>query len=290
MKSYDETSITSSESMTDLKREVTRFRDSETHSSKYIAELEARLARSDENVLALQQTVDKLEKDVERRRDEVELLQSRLESLRQDGEGWRNDLEERERRVRELEDKMEEWQLKRQDAGDARERLGNVADEVASARRSLEVDLKTARLFSAREIQSREHAKVKDEDKGVEAIPSPTDTDPTIHKQFVALQETHTATLADLSSVTSKYRDALREISDLAAQIQEAKLSNTVISESTLESPTMTERSLELPSPTVRRRMPSNGRLREASDPQYNAAGRRLFFRQAASAESLHSR
>jgi len=43
---------------------------------------------------------------------------------------------------------------------------------------------------------------------------------PTGEKQLLELQHTHTATLANLTL----YRNALREISDIAAQIQEAKL------------------------------------------------------------------
>ena len=38
------------------------------------------------------------------------------------------------------------------------------------------------------------------------------------------LQEAHTRTLGDLDEVSSKYRDALKEIADLAAQVQEARL------------------------------------------------------------------
>jgi kinesin family protein 4/21/27 len=101
---------------------------------------------------------------------------------------------------------------------------------------------------------------------------------PALESQLLALQQTHTATLADLSSITAKYRDALREISDLAAQIQEAKLSDTIP-----ESPL--NKSIEIP--PFRRRM-TGGRVREASESQLD--GRRLFFRQAASAESLHAR
>ncbi|KAK0496881.1 kinesin domain-containing protein [Armillaria luteobubalina] len=282
MKAYDETSITSSESMTDLKREVARFKDSESHSTKYIADLEA---------------LENLEREVDRRRDEVESLQTRLQVIRQDGEGWRNDLEERERKVRELETKMQEWERKRKDAGDTRARLGNVVDEVTHARRSLDVDLKNAAPALQVNGESEEDP---DHVNGtslaaLEASPSSSasvtpqesaESDQSLHNQFIALQQTHTATLADLSSVTSKYRDALREISDLAAQIQEAKLSNSVSGEPLADSPTTTDKSMEL-SP-MRRRIAS--RQREASEPQYNAAGRRLFFRQAASAESLHSR
>ncbi|KAJ7085691.1 kinesin [Mycena belliarum] len=285
MKTYDESSITSSESMSDLKREVTRYRDVESHSAKYIADLEARLARTDESVLGLQQTVEQLEAECERRRDEVQLLQSRLEALRADGDNWRSDLEERERKVRELEEKMEEWELKKQQAGDARTRLGNVVGEVASARRSLQLDLSNGAATPPSDIETPLAS--------VGLVPDEADTHPSdspLQSQLVALQQTHTATLSDLSSVTAKYRDALREISDLAAQIQEAKLSG-LAAEPRSESPTVEtpiERPVELP--PFRRRMTGGARSRESSEPQYNSAGRRLFFRQAASAESLHGR
>ncbi|KAJ7681788.1 hypothetical protein B0H17DRAFT_1161098 [Mycena rosella] len=272
MKTYDESSITSSESMTDLKREVTRYRDVESHSAKYIADLEARLARTDESVLGLQQTVEKLEAECERRRDEVHLLQSRLEALRADGDNWRSDLEERERKVRDLEVKMQEWELKKKEAGDARARLGTVVGEVASARKSLQLDLVGSHHPS---------------DTDVPPAAQPESDSPLQH-QLVALQQTHTATLADLSSVTAKYRDALREISDLAAQIQEAKLSGHTVEPNTVEVETPIEKLIETPG--FRRRMTGGARSRESSEPQYNSAGRRLFFRQAASAESLHGR
>ncbi|KAF5380852.1 hypothetical protein D9615_004103 [Tricholomella constricta] len=283
IKSYDETSISSSESMTDLKREVLRFRDAESSSSRYIAELEARLGRSDESVLSLQQTVEKLENECERRQDEVKSLQSRLETLRQDGENWRTDLEERERRVKELEMKMVEWEVKKNDANDTRTRLGSVVGEVASARRSLEIDMANTPSASGESSPIAEtSAEPLSSSINNEPSASPAPHDHAIESQLLALQQTHTATLADLSSVTAKYRDALREISDLAAQIQEAKLSNAEPARS--ESP---DKPVEIP--PFRRRM-TGGRVRDGSDPQYNSSGRRLFFRQAASAESLHAR
>ena len=271
--------------MTDLKREVSRFKDAESHSGKYIADLEARLARSDESVMGLQRTVETLEKECERRQDEAEMLKSRLEALRQDGEGWRTDLEERERRVKELELKMLEWEKKKIDAGDARIRLGNVVGEVASARRNLEIDTtntppSTNGSPSPLSVVGPNAGPLASEIIQVVDTTGENTQDPALRGQLLALQQTHTATLADLSSVTAKYRDALREISDLAAQIQEAKL-NTPIPESPFEKP--------LDSPPLRRRMTS-GKIKEASEPQHNPAGRRLFFRQAASAESLHTR
>ncbi|KAF7311304.1 Kinesin-domain-containing protein [Mycena kentingensis (nom. inval.)] len=298
MKTYAESSITSSESMTDLRREVSKYRDSESHSAKYIADLEARLARTDESVLALQQTIEKLESECERRRGEVQHLQSRLETLRDDGDNWRSDLEARERKVRDLEEKMQDWEAKKKEAAATRERLGVVVGEVAEARKSLQLDATNG--HSSGSATPSENgtplasvALVPDAaDKHPEELKAP-DADPAVQGQLLALQQTHTATLADLASVTAKYRDALREISDLAAQIQEAKLSgHSTESNNPPDSPaseTPLERPVEIP--PFRRRM-TGGRSRESSsgESQYNSAGRRLFFRHAASTESLHGR
>ena len=61
LKVYEESSLTSTESMTDLKCEVAWFKDLETYS----ADIEVQLVQSDESVINLQQTVERLEKDVE---------------------------------------------------------------------------------------------------------------------------------------------------------------------------------------------------------------------------------
>ncbi|PFH54245.1 hypothetical protein AMATHDRAFT_135365 [Amanita thiersii Skay4041] len=285
VKSYDESSLTSNESLSDLKRELSKFKETEAHSMKYIAELEARLTRSDESILELQQTVERYERECERRRDEVEVLQSRLDSLRKDGESWRSDLEVRERKVKELEERLLEWEKRRNDAGEARARLGNVVDEVVSARRSVEIDLAKASAPSSPteegSIPSPSHA------EAAPTLPSPAEQ--ALESQLAVLQQTHTATLADLASVTAKYRDALREISDLAAQIQEAKLSNTSMVEASSTDSPIGDKAVDFPSLASRRR-PTGGRVRDHVESPVGSAGRRLLYRQAASAESLHLR
>ena len=286
LKTYDETSISSSESMTDLKREVIRFRDAEALSSKYIADLEARLSRSDDSILVLQQNVEKLEKECERRRNEIDTLQTRLETFRQDGENWRSDLEAREFKVKQLEEKMLEWEYKRKDAQESRLRLGEVVEEVVSARRSLEVDLANAPSLADTSEYPETSSSLLPPEANTREMPSTPPSE--IEAQLLALQETHTATLADLSSITTKYRDALREISDLAAQIQEAKLNSPSIAESSLDS-TDTDKFQDILIPPLKKRVTSP-RMRESTEVQINPSNRRLFFRQAASAESLHAR
>lgn len=259
--------MSSSGSITDLKRELARYKDTESHSSAYIADLEARLAKSDESVLSLRDTVEKLERECEKRRDQVLALESRLEGLKQDGENWRSDLEQREARVRGLEQKMEEWEAKKRAASEERERLGELVSEVEKAKKELEGTSPTKTNGAPTNGTTTNGANSE--------VSSLHEADGSLETQLVALQQTHTATLADLSSVTAKYRDALREIADLAAQLQEAKVN----------APVPIPESPEHGDGSPRRRM---SRLRD-QEPS-NGSARRLFFRNAASSESLHSR
>lgn len=255
--------MSSSESLIDLKRELTRYKEAESHSVSYISELEVRLGKSDESVLLLRQTIVRLENESERRSQEVAALQARLENLEQDGASWRTDLDERERKVKDLELKMEEWERKKKEANEDRVRLSGMAGEVEQAKRVLQDLNKTDGSSSS-------------------GVSTPAAMDLSVENQLVALQQTHAATLTDLSTVTVKYRDALQEIADLAAQIQESKLANPTIPEiSTLETSEATP---------IRRRMLSLRNKEVMADPQFDSPVRKPFFRQAVSSDSLHGR
>ncbi|KAF8447796.1 hypothetical protein L210DRAFT_3501334 [Boletus edulis BED1] len=262
VKSYDETSMSSSESLTDLKRELARYKEAESHSASYISELEVRLAKSDESVLSLQQTIVRLESESEKRSQEVAALQARLENLEQDGASWRTDLEKREKKAKTLELKMEEWERKKKEVNEDRVRLSGMVGEVEQAKQSLQDSNKSAGSSSGDS--------------------TPAAVDLSIENQLIALQQTHAATLADLSTVTVKYRDALQEIADLAAQIEEANFAYPTIPEfSALESVETTP---------VRRKMVSLRSKEATVDSQLDSPARKSFFRQAISLESLHGR
>ncbi|KAH7107617.1 kinesin-domain-containing protein [Auriculariales sp. MPI-PUGE-AT-0066] len=182
IKNFDDSSLSSSSSVSELKKEISKFKETETHSAQYIAELETRLARSDESVLTLRATVEKLEYDAEARRAEVELLQTRLEGLKTDGEGWRSELEARERKVAELERQLMSWEERRREAGLDRERLGDLMNGIEQAKNELEKNIDLVREASSHE-------------------PSVNGSKP-FDDQLINLQQTHTATLADLSTET----------------------------------------------------------------------------------------
>jgi len=239
-----------------------------------------RLSKSDESILSLQQSVEQLEQECDKRRGEVDALQFKLDALQQDGDGWRADLEKRETRVLELEQKMAQWEQKKKEAEETRIHLENVVEEVATTKKDLESPSSSPTSTNA---PTNELTAEITPQGTTSVVTSQPEQDMT--PQYLTLQQTHTATLADLSTVSSKYRDALREISDLAAQLDEIKLGSPTIAE---EEPTAELTAVERPESLQIRRRNMNGRHRE--DIQVNAAGRRLFFRQAASAESLHSR
>ncbi len=230
----------------------------------------------------MRDTIESLELQSDSRRRQVEELDHQLRNLTKDGEGWRASLEEREQRVSELEERLRQWEETKEVAADDRARLGGLVGTVAKARESL--DIEVARAQKKETTESSEPG-----DTGLQA-------------QYVALQETHTATLADLSAVSAKYRDALREISDLAAQIAEAKLQNLPV-----EAPEANNSAApQYDSMSLGRRRGIGKRVGleafEHSGVNVNGSnsgttngtggngGRRLFFRQAASAESLHAR
>ena len=282
LKQYDESNLSSSESIGSLKREIAQYKDAETHSTQYIADLEARLLRADESILDLQRAVERLEKEAERRREEVESLQGRLTSITKDGQSWRDDLEEREERVKELERRMVELEAKKNDTAEERARLGEIVEEVAKARRSLQfpkgVTINGNGGFES--VGSSRPETPLSTTAPSDALQTLVEGD--VNAQFVALQQTHTATLADLSNVTAKYRDALREIQDLSSQLEEAKLSQGLAAS---ESP---ERNGSLD--PFSGSTPGSARRKSVRNMSENSGNRRLFFRHAASAESLHSR
>jgi len=278
LKTIDENKGLAHVSTADLKKEIARLLDIEAHSSQHIVDLETRLSKADENVLSLRASVEQLEEDLASRQAQVEDLQQRMDRLTTDSNEWRASLEAREARVSELEEKLKEWEVKKQAAAEDRERLGNLVDGVARARQSL--DIEVARLQNNTDNETKQDAP---------ADVGPSEEQSDLQAQFVSLQETHTATLADLSAVTAKYRDALREISDLAAQIAEAKLNSPLDHDTTTDSPAPVYETASVGRRRGVQRRPT-GESIDSVGSIGSASSRRLFFRQAASAESLHAR
>ena len=175
---------------------------------------------------------------------------------------------------------MVELETKKQDAAEERARLREIVEEVAKARRSLQLPKGfTLNGFSLGSADSSHP------DTPLSTAP-PSETPATVagttDAQLLALQQTHTTTLADLSNVTAKYRDTLREIQDLSSQLEEMKLSQGLAASETLERNGSLDPFSGNPSGAARRK--------PARNTSESPGNRRFFFRRVASVESLHSR
>ncbi|OBZ72584.1 hypothetical protein A0H81_07785 [Grifola frondosa] len=122
-------------------------------------------------------------------------LQTRLDNLKRDGESWRTDLEEREIKMRALTG-LPRRSMK-DDLYQAEEQmqcLGDLVTEVTKARKDLEKTISPAKTSGFRSrIES-----------GASLM---FESNSSAEMQLVTLQQTHNATLADLSSITDKNGD-----------------------------------------------------------------------------------
>ncbi|KAG8996291.1 hypothetical protein FRB94_008412 [Tulasnella sp. JGI-2019a] len=363
LKAYSDSSLSSEESITDLRKELAKHKTNEEATASYITDLEARLARSDTDVASLRTLVEKFEADADRKSSEIARLEAKVDELLSGGgtekdlADWKASLEDRERKVAELERQMEEWQKVRHDTGAERARLGSVVSTVERQQRDLEqelsgsvgslgflkperVDIDGLSLASASETADADddgNSPLHIDTPGLQH-PSVTPPSPNpsvrsfltlppevVREQLLTLRKTHSLTLEELSTVTSKYRDALKEISDLAGQITDVKAQLKLSSgdssapgstagdvPSDGEPGTITPirkwstsggvspgSAMGVANGSINRRRRATGGGIGRSDTQsppplavLNANGptRKLFFKQAASAESLHSR
>lgn len=201
-----------------------------------------------------------METECQKRRDEVTTLQTRLDHLQKDSQGWRADLEEREDQIHNLEARLKDREAALKEAGESRERLNVLVNGVTEARKDADA---SSIMSSVSSVQKQDNP---------------------IETQLVELQRTHAAILKDYEQVSYDYKAALREIAELKLELEEAKVNASIPPSRLSESP---ERPAEVGS--HRRRM-TRGMSKDGLDVQSNGTGRRLFYRQAVSTESLHAR
>lgn len=294
--------------------------------------------------MQLKGLVEKLEADLETRNSDVQRLEAKLDAALSsnaiaeqqrmavaDMEAWKTNLEERERKVSELEKRIEEWEQVRTAVGVERKRLGDIAEDQERTQKFLEGRLAASPSPSPRpdSLQLPGATAESSHPPALRIATTTTTSPPTgadiplpgspaesvsssaspeeLREHLLSLRETHSKTLEDLSGVTHKYRDALKEISDLAAQISEIKLQQAttpLASQGDLSAgdagsdgesaitpirPGGRTPSTASPGPNRRRRTLGRG---EPPIPLNGTTGpaRKLFFRHASSVESLHTR
>lgn len=314
---FTETTSSSDGALLELQKELARYKENESTSAHYITEMEARLGKYDEDIETLRRDMSKLERELADSRERcrtmdslVETLRAERETERKDREEWVKILEAREKRVEALEVQMKEVERDRAFLASERERLGGVVGGVEKARRSLEVEVEGAETPFMTPTTEFGGTLPRNGVNGVNGDGGDAEKE----RQAAAIEELqrkHAATLEELNAVNTRYQDALHDISDLYAQINEIKLQGGVTADktggepndvqaeangdtNTVQPDAATDSTPPIrspPTPTQRRRAGSRAAAAAVGlESPSGASARRLFFRHAASSESLHAR
>lgn len=315
---FTETTSSSDGALLELQKELIRYKENESTSAHYISEMEARLSKYDEDIETLRRDMSKLERELADSRERcrtmdalVETLRAEREAERKDREEWVKVLEAREKRVEALEVQMKEVERDRAFLASERERLGGVVGGVEKARRSLEMEVEdTGTPFMTPATEVGEMGLFRGEVNGTNGVNRNGGEGERQAAAIDELQKKHAATLAELNTVNTRYQDALHDISDLYAQINEIKLQGGVekaggetngvqvetngetngVHPDTNTSTDTTPPTRSPPTPTQRRRAGSRAAAAVGLESPSGTSARRLFFRHAASSESLHAR
>lgn len=240
LKDYGDQDESHGSAVSDLRKEITKSREQSEKTEQYVADLEARLAKSDDVNASLRRHIDVLERDVQRREETYKELESRLAVLDTSGDHklLLAEIDEKDRRVLDLERSLDELRLQTTTAESEQQRLQKLAAEEREAKEELQSRVRT--LERASVVLSP--SKVRHEpltprtpgdgaangDEGTSVVARDSVMITALEHQLATLQRNHDNTLAELEAANAKYRDSLKEIAELSAQSQEARLGSSL--------------------------------------------------------------
>lgn len=250
LKDYGEQDESHGTAVSDLRKEITKNREQGEKTEQYIVDLEARLAKSDELNSTLRRQIDVLERDVQRREEAYQELEGRLSLLDTSGDHKQllAEIDEKDRRVLDLERTLDELKSKTLVAEQEQERLEKLAAVEKEAKEELQSRVRTLERASIVSVASRTRpdsfsspqtpADGADGDPIEESTSIPPSSARTsssadavvvaaLEHQLAKLQQSHDATLVELEAANVKYRNSLKEIEDLNAQVSDAKIVNS---------------------------------------------------------------
>ena len=239
--------------VTNLRKEVAQLKQSDGSSTKYLSELEAQLATAESTSTGLAAKIDRLEKEIARREAMYRDLEARLDAIdtTEENKLLLRELDEKDHRVADLERKLEDAlhsmevvgreraSLQARAAKDEAERIslktliqrsresatnGRLAPPLVLASRQSSTDGSTYHT-PAGEL-SDDAGQASDDATPTSRTPiivqgSPADdSQDQLELQLRDLQMAHTRTLTELDEISAKYRDALKEIAELSAELQ----------------------------------------------------------------------
>ncbi|KDN52496.1 kinesin-domain-containing protein [Tilletiaria anomala UBC 951] len=227
LQSYSNKEDADSGMASELRKEVVRLRQAESSAEAYIKELEKRLLASDSSLAQLTAQVERLERDLERRDEQYRELLQRLDTLdiTVENKALLEELDARDQRVLELEKRLDTVVTEKEAL--ARDK-GNLTDAVARdqlERGKLEDRIRQLEKNAADPVAdaaANPNAAVAADGNGVPVAGDVHFAE--LQSEMLLLRDSHAKTLAELSTVQVRHREALQDIEKLSGQIAEAKL------------------------------------------------------------------
>lgn len=259
LKDYDDLDEKRGSAVSDLRKEITRSREQAEKTEQYIKDLEFRHTKTDDTTASLQRQIQVLERDIERREEANRDLESRLNLLDTSGDHklLLAEIDERDQRVLELERSLDELKSK------------NIASELEAARlQKIAEEEKEANSELAIQVRTFERAQtISPTSTTFQSMPLPSLPDPVLLSRIDELQATYDKTFAELEITNVKYKESLREISDLNSQLEESKLINLEDGDTTPPPSTIPDDLETYLSPTVTNSSPSRSPRARRSGP-----------------------
>ncbi|CAG8490449.1 4939_t:CDS:2 [Funneliformis mosseae] len=199
----------------ELKIEISQLKSNGSNSEGYIQNLESRLALSEEQTVKFNQTVERLEKRLQQRELAYSELESkiRLSNIDDEKKMLLGAIDERDRRIIQLEQKVNDLliELEKLRQRSQEQELNNLHQRSTSIASLTSEDEKSI-IYSP----IANGLSLKDEQDRLLVVD--------LEAKLSKLQQTHEQTVVEFTEIKAKYQTCLNEISELQAQLNEARM------------------------------------------------------------------
>ena len=255
LRNMEDLDLSQQQILTALRADLAEERKQSKNTSDYIASMEAAVAQSETETKSLTYKIERLEAELKRKEDIHLGLQERIKLVdtTEDNTLLLRELEEKNLKMADLEERLEETLHLSKTMGEERDDLRQITMqqardiEILKAWKHEQDRVETQTSASnplsqmTEPLNASRHRETAD-DESPEKVPgSPTSPIPGQHDlsdrpirpgsmrlapEVVELQEKHQTTLAELATISDRYKEALEKITELTGQVVEAERSN----------------------------------------------------------------
>jgi chromosome segregation ATPase len=224
LEDYSEEQKKDQELINELKNEVSRMKSNGSNSEGYIQDLESRLALGEEQLTKFNQTIERLEKRLMQRELDYTELEAKMRQANTDEEKKMllGAIDERDRRIIQLEERVNKLIIELERLKNLKAQEFELNNQQATHQRSTSITSVASedeKSFAYSPIPITDGLSLKDEQDRLLAVD--------LERKLIKLQQTHEKTVEEFDEIKAKYQACLNEISELQAQLNEARMTGS---------------------------------------------------------------